>query len=136
MADVPHGTTITFGTSSFTAQITSIQSDGESRPVVDITHYGITGNRRKMPGNLTDPGTISMTVLYDPNTQPPIAGAVETITITFPVPSGGSTGATLAGTGFVSEWSWDATGGDESPMTADVTIVWDGATGPTWTDSA
>lgn len=132
--DVGTGTTIAFGTSSFTANIRSISADGISRAVIDKTHMGSTTSMRKRPGKLVDPGELTVEFELDPDAQPPIAGAPETITITFPIPTGSTNGATLAGEGFVSEWSWNDPLEDD--MTASMTIVWTGATGPAWTDAS
>jgi len=131
MADVGTGTKIVFGTSAFSAELTGIAGSDISREVVDTSHMGTTVYRTFMPSDLADPGTTEMEIAFNPNSQPPITAAAETITITFPVPSGDSSGATFAGSGFVSNWSW----GDplEDKMTASISIKWTGT--PTWTDS-
>lgn len=87
-----------------------------------------------MPGDLVDDGDVTVDIHFDPDSQPPISAAPETITITFPLPAGQSTAGKVVGTGFISAWSW----GDplEDKMTARMTITWDGGTGPTWTPSA
>lgn len=132
-ADVGTGTTIVFATSGFAAGILDVNEDEISRAVIDKTVMASTGNRRKMPGDLVDWGDVTFEFEFDPDEQPPISAAPETITITFPVPSGGSTGATLAGEGFISAWQWGSP--LEDKMTAQATITWTGDTGPTWTDS-
>ena len=93
--DVGIGTTIAFATSAFTANITNVDSGDITRNVVDKTHLGTTGSREKMPGDLVDEGDVTFQFQFDPDAQPPIAAAAETITITFPIPAGKSTGATL-----------------------------------------
>lgn len=136
MADVGTQTTVTFGTSSFSAQITAVNGQAFERAVLDASHMGLAANayRLKVPGDLIDAGGFTASILFDPNSQPPINAAPETITVTFPIPAGGSSGATLAGTGFVSSWTWTAP--LDELMSAEMTIVWSGATGPAWTDSA
>lgn len=106
MADEGSGASITFGTSGTTINATSIQATGVSREALETTHLGTTGGTKTyIPADLKDPGEISVTFRYDPDTQPPIAAA-ETITITYPVPATKNNGATEASSGFVS--SWDA----------------------------
>ena len=132
--DVGTGTTIVFGTSAFEAHLLSVNGTDITRAVVDSTHMGTTGERTKIFGDLFDPGSVECEIALDPDAQPPIGAAVETITITFPIPTGMATGANIAGTGACTAWSW----GDplEDKMTATMTVTWDGETGPTWTVSA
>lgn len=132
MADVGTGTTIVFGTSSFAAEVLQINGENVSRAVIDTSHMGTTGARTKMPGDLHDEGEVTMNIAFNPNNEIPVDAAVETITITFPVPSGDSNGATAAGSGFISGYSW--TDPLEDKMTADITITW--ADDVTWTDSS
>src|SRR5690606_32763226 len=99
-ADVGTGTTITFGTSSYAAEITGVTINGEEVPVIDISHMGTTGTRAKMLGDLKENVTLDVQVNFDPDEPPPI-GSSETITVTFPIPSGSTNGATRAGTGAI-----------------------------------
>ena len=120
MADNSQGTTIAFATSSWSgaAALTSATVDGITRAVRDQTSLSTTGARVKAPGKLVDYGTVSATVFFDPDDPPPFNSAAELITITFPVPTGKNSGATLSGTGFISSFSIDTTGGDEDEMSA------------------
>lgn len=131
MADVGTGTTITFGTSNFTADITSLKSGGITRDSYETTHMGTTGSMTKSPKNLVDEGSIDIEFLFDPDNQPPIGGVTETVTITFPLPAGGIGAATLIGSGFVTDWEWGAE--VEEQMTASATVTW--AAAPVWTAS-
>lgn len=130
--DVGTGTTIAFGTSNFTADLLSLDSGGASRESYETTHMGTTGDMTFSPKSLVDRGTIDIEIAFDPDDQPPIAGAPETITITFPIPAGGSSGATLVGSGFVTEWAFSVP--LEERKTATATIKW--AAGVTWSPSA
>jgi len=105
MADTGNGTTVTFGTSSFTAAIDSVEWGGMERPAINTSHLGTTSYETFMPGDMVDPGEVTLNIQYDPDAQPPIAGAAETITIRYPTPSGGSAGATHVGTGFVTKFT-------------------------------
>lgn len=129
--DVGTGTTIAFGTSSFTADVMSINASGIERGEYETSHMGTTGSKTFSPTDLIDQGEIEMEFAFDPDAQPPIGGATETITITFPLPAGGTTAATLIGSGFVKAWQWGAE--LEEKMTGSATIRW--ASAPAWTAS-
>ena len=132
--DVGTGTTIVFGTSGFTAEVLSLDGADISREAIEVTHMGSTGYKEFNPSDLVDAGSIEMEIGFDPDDQPPISAAAETITITFPVPPGGITGATFTFTGFVSEWAWSSP--LEENMTASITIKVDGkGTAPAWVAS-
>ena len=123
MADVGTGTTIVFGTTSFAASVVSVNQTGISRPSIDTTHFGAS-TRTFIPGDLVDYGQSTMEFFFDPDEQPPIANVAETITITFPIPSGLTNGATASGSGFIMEW--ELTDPLEEAMTATATIKWAG----------
>lgn len=137
MADVGTGAVITFGTEAdhaWAAEILSVNGGDISREVIETTHMGTTGAKRFMPGDLYDPGTLDVSVAFLPNDEPPITSAVQVITVTFPVPAGGGSGATFIASGFISNFSWAVP--LEDKMTADVTIKFTGAaTPPAWADS-
>lgn len=133
--DVGTGLTIAWGTSSsFTAKITGVKLNGEEVPVIDITNMGTTTYREKMKGDLKEPLTVDVQIDYNPSLTYPLGSAAETITITFPIPAGGSAGATIAGTGFMSKWDADAP--LEDKMTGMYTIQYDGFTGPTYSSAS
>ncbi len=128
MARVGTGTTITFGTSAFTAELLSLSGNDISREDIDVTHMGSTIYREFIPSALIDGGSVDMEILWDPDDQPPIEGVAETITIEFPSPL--TTGAKLVFTGYVNSWSWG--GPLEDKMTANFTMKIDGLTDPVW----
>ena len=102
MADEGSGATITFGTSGTALQCISIQGSGIAREALETTHLATTGGYKTyLPADYKDPGEISCTFRYNPDTQPPVAAVAETITITYPVPTGKNNGATEASSGFV-----------------------------------
>lgn len=105
MADVGTGTSITFGTSGFDANLLSIDGPSSTRESVETSHMGTTGDHTFMPADLVDRGEVSLTFEFDPDKEPPIDQAAETITITWPVPSGSSNGATWQFTGFMTDYS-------------------------------
>ena len=129
--DVTTGATVVFGTSSFSAEILSIGLPDMSRGSVDTTNMATTTARTHLPVDLIDLGTLELEMNFDADAEPPLSGAAETITITFPIPSGGTSGATIAGSGFFTAFS--ITAPLEDKMTATATIKWTGDL--TWTDA-
>jgi hypothetical protein len=113
MADTGNGATVTFtdldGSSSTTAvgSVRSINLGEQSIPVIDTSHLGTTNFLTSIPGDLKEPGEISMEVLFDQDTVGiPSLGTVEDIIITFPiVTSGQTTNATYTASGFFSSVS-------------------------------
>lgn len=129
-----HGATVGFGTSTFTAPMTSITPDEQSRPVLDNSHLGTTDYRSKIPGDLVDAGGFSVSGFYDADQQPPILNNPETITVTLPDsdPSTGA-GATIAGSAFADSWSIGEITTDNL-IPYDMHVTW--GTGPTYTDES
>jgi hypothetical protein len=133
MALLATGSTLAFGTTGESFQITNVDLSGFAVEEIDVTHMGTTTYREFIQGDLTMPPELSVEFILDPDVQPPIGSAAQTVTLTFKTPSGATTPANLAGTGFVREWS--ATGANEEHLTGSMVIKFDGQTGPTWTAS-
>lgn len=95
------GTTITFGTSGFTADKVSISGPNQTREAIETTHLGSTDdNKSYIPDDFAEPGTFEIEFIYDPaDGEPPINGAAETITLTEPDSS------TRAASGFVTAFN-------------------------------
>lgn len=94
MADTGFGTTITFA-SGFLAEIRNITGPSMSREFIDSSHAGTTGGYRTyIPQDLADGGEVEIEMLFDPDSDPPIDAAAESVTITWPIPTGGTTAAT------------------------------------------
>lgn len=133
--DTGHGASITFS-GGFAADIKMIEPPEFSIPALDITHLGTTGSyMQKVAGDLQDLSEVEFDFFFNPQTRPTIGGTAQTITITFPVPSGLTTGATLAGTGFLTKWKPQGLKTNEMMM-AKGSIQFDGVTGPTWTSAS
>lgn len=119
MAIIGTGTTITFGTSSFTAAVISIgQIASNERVAIETSHMGTTDWHTFLPGKLVDGGELQFQIAFAPAAVPPITGPAETITIAYP-------GGTYVGSGFVTNYT--PTAPLEERMTADITIKWTGA---------
>ena len=110
--NVGTGTTITFGTSSYSANIENIDWSGISREAHRTTHMsssipgaGQIGGHTYIPSKFADAGSISVDAQFNPQTNPPVNSAAETITITFPLVTGDATQASWACTGFMTDFS-------------------------------
>lgn len=119
--DVGTGATLTFsantGWDSSAVDIQTISWSGISREAIETTHLGTTTARTFMPGDLYDPGEVTMELSYDDGVDTPIllADTAETITLTFP-----TSGATFACSGFCT--SFEVNVPLEERMTA--TLTW------------
>lgn len=118
--DNGQGATVTFGTSGFTANITEISWGSIERTSIQTTHLGTTTAHTFIPGDLMDSGEITLEIQFDPDNFPPIKQAAETITVTFPLSSGGTTAADWEATGFAT--SFEAGVPMEELMTGSLTI--------------
>ena len=134
--DTGHGATVTFGTSAWAGKLVDIPTNlALTRPPVDITVLGTTGEREYMPGDLNDIGPVTLNVAFEAVTGlPATTTASETITITWPLApgGGGATAANLAGTGFISGVTYPAMQ-TNTMQQGQITIQFDGFTGPSWT---
>jgi len=126
--DIGDGTTIEFGTSSFAAYVDSIRWSGQGREEIDMSHIGTTEGMPFLPSDMYDPGTLQLELHHDPDVTPPLAGANETITITFPL-RGGSSAATFACTGNVQNYEFSAA--KREKISASMTVKLSGT--PTFT---
>jgi hypothetical protein len=97
--DTATGTTLVATTSStFVPKITSIKLNGEEVVILPTSHLGTTGTHTAMVGDLKSRVTYDVDGDYNPSLTYP-TGVSETWTLTGPIPSGGTTGATIAFTG-------------------------------------
>lgn len=115
MAVVGTGITVSFAT-GFLAEILEVNGPSASRVSIQVSHMGTTTAHAFTPGDLIDWGELSISIQFDPATDPPMGSAAETVTITFP-DSGAST---WAFNGFMT--GFNVKGPLEDKMTADCTI--------------
>lgn len=107
------GTSITFGTSGFAAELVGIPTiSGLDRQAIETTALDITapgagqiGNRTYLPSTAVGPIVMEVRFNFDPDLTPPLHESAETITITFPLPAGQSTPANWAGSGFMTAYN-------------------------------
>lgn len=99
--DIGTGTTVTFGTSGFTADILNVDWSGISRESIQTSHMGTTSDHTFMPVDLVDNGTIVMEIAFVATLSPPIItnGPTETVTVAF-----AGSGTTWAASAFQTEF--------------------------------
>lgn len=82
--DISTGFTIAFGTSGFTAQILDVTPPGSERESIETSHQGTVTWKTFLPADLVNNGELEFTGHHNPDTDPPIDGATEQVTLTFP----------------------------------------------------
>lgn len=110
------GSTAVFGTSSFSFQLTSIELTGASRESIPTSHIGTANAQTFVGATLPDNGEIRLSGYFNSASVPPLGGASETLTITFPDSS------TWAASVFMTGWEWGVSMGEQSSATATVKI--------------
>jgi hypothetical protein len=114
------GCTLGFGTTTtYTPDFTSITGPSTSLGSLVTSHLGTTGGyHTKVAEDLRDGGTVDCDIWWDPlDGYPPLAGVLETITIT----NNDTGAATEAFSGFIGDFS-GASRQVGSLMTASITI--------------
>lgn len=134
MADTGLGATLTLGTTGSVGAIRSITSPEFVLEKIDKSVLGTTDFMEYHPGDLSDPGEITAEILFDAEGDDvPSRGVAETVTITWPIhTSGNTTNATLAGTGFITQFKLPDFQINELQV-ATITIAFDGDTDPAFT---
>lgn len=116
MAQVGTGISIEFST-GFLAEILNVGDQNMQRASIDATHMG-SATMEYLAGQLPDWGALECEIAFDPDTKPPLAGAAEVVTITYP------NGTTWARTGFMT--GFQSQGPLEERMTATASIKFTG----------
>lgn len=83
--DIGTGSTVTFGTSGFSADILSVNMSGITREAINTSHMGTTNDHTFMPTDLVDNGTLELEIAWLATLTPPIItnAAAETVTVVF-----------------------------------------------------
>jgi hypothetical protein len=114
-----HLSTISFGTSSFTAAFTELGGASMSRPSLPTTDLLTDDWDTFIPGDTVDPGESQYTFFFNTAALPPIDGAAETIIKTYPG------GETVTRTGFITGYE-EGSAITNEVMMANVTVKWSG----------
>ena len=133
-AHIGTGTYLTFG-GVFTGtpatsvyQITSCGWSGISRPEVETTHMGTPvspktfGGKTWIPGDLVDPGELSVEGHFNPALAPPIEQAQGALTLVFPAGIATATNQTASWSAVASCTSFSMGDPMEDKMTFDATF--------------
>lgn len=119
--DVGTGTTVTFGSTAIALIVRNIDWSGVMREAIDVSHLGTTGGRTFIPGDLYNPGELTIegileqTIIDEMVTK--IGAAAETVTVTLP-----DTG-TWAASGFVKEMEFSSPIEEEMTYTMTVQLT-------------
>lgn len=132
IGDTGNGATATFGTSSLSLAITNIQIGEISIDMLDVSTLATTDFEEMVSSDLKKAPEVTLNVLFVASaTAPVVGGAAETMTITWPLFTGTTGAATLAGTAqFTSFKLPDLQNGQI--MSAQVKWKFNGDTGPTY----
>ena len=133
LGDTGNGATVAFGTSSLSLAVTSIQIGEIAIDMLDGSTLATTDYQETIASDLKRTPEVTLNVLFVASaTAPVVGGAAETMTVTFPLLTGTTTAANLAGTAqFTSFKLPDPQNGQL--MTAQVKFKYNGDTGPTYT---
>ena len=129
-ADIGTGAALTFASGLF-ANIMSMNWSGISRPAIKTSHLGTTSADSFIPGDRYDPGALALELQFQPDSLGPTALITQlnagstAITVTFPIPSGRTAGATMVGTGFLQDID-PISVPDEALMTMSATLKYTG----------
>ncbi len=110
----------------FTGELVSVDVSGLSANAVDVTHQGSTDGYREFLAGAKDPGEVETEVLM--NGAGPLPGQKGTLTITFPVPDGGTSGPSFSCEAILTEVSVGCPLDDRVTMT----LRWKLTGKPTW----
>ena len=130
--DTGLGTTLTASPGGWTGDVERFTLHNETIPVVDESHLGTTGYREFRAGDLADAGEVVIRVHFEGDTALPALGTTGTLTITDPLAPGEATAASITGTAIVTGVNRNTREIDVL-KTAEMTLKWDGKTGPTFT---
>lgn len=96
------GSTAVFSVTGAVGCIRSIQLPEWAQEKIDASCLDTTGFKQYIAGDLTDPGQVQITAVFDPSLAIPTPGVTEDLTITLPIGNPtNTTNATLVGSGFI-----------------------------------
>lgn len=116
-------------------KIRSIEFSEETLGMIDCSDLSTTVYRKKINEDLTDPPTVTLTVLFPTAYTPPAVGVnLGTMTVTWPTRVGETTAANLAGTAYLESRGLPRLANNELQELT-LKIAYDGQTGPAFTKS-
>lgn len=137
LGDTGQGAALTLGTTGAVGAVRSIKMPTWAMEKIDASDLTTTSFRKYVPGDLTDPGDITVEVIFNATIAIPTPGTVETVTLTLPIgQSANADAGDLSGTAFITSVDMPNLAINEL-MTMTLVVSFDGDTGPTWdTESA
>lgn len=123
--DIGTGAAVVF--TGVTMPIRNVRHQGVERPAINSSHLGTVDWHTKIPGDLVDPGRLTLDVLIDPQLidSLPLNGAPATCILTFPLQAGQATPALVSGSAFLVSAEWGAP--LEEMLTGTITLEFTGA---------
>jgi len=113
------GTTITFGTSAFAANLIDVDGPGQERGAIDVTHMAST-EIESLEASLVDGGDVGLTFEYLGSDDPPIDQPAEEIIIDW---AGAGTGYKSTFSGFLTNFRPRAAIGERMTATATLKVA-------------
>ena len=131
--DTGNGATVT--RSGFSGDIISISFGNQTLEALDKSTLGDSTFMKKLAASLADAGAVTLEILSDAAVAlPALGGAGITTTFTWPLQTGETTAANIAGTAFVTDRKYPDFQ-NNVVQNSSITFTWDGETGPTFTAS-
>lgn len=135
--DTGQGASITLSTSALTYKWRKIGKVDNTREKVEDTDLSNATYKSYLPGDLAEPGEFEVEFCFNPvATLPSPVAVAETVTITGPIPVGGTSAASLTGTGFITSITRSPEFTTNGLQIGTMKIAFDGKTGPTNTAAA
>lgn len=133
IGDTGNGATATFGTSSLSLAVTSIQIGEISINMLDVSTLATTDFEEMKASDLKKTPEVTLNVLFVASAAiPTVGGAPETMTVTLPLFTGTTNAATLAGTAQFTSLKLPDLANNQI-MAAQVKFKYNGDTGPAFT---
>jgi len=125
-----HGASISLASLTLAYAVRRIGEMLFNTPPVQSSHLGTVDWHEYLPGDLAEHSPIDVEVLFSNDADLPTKGTEDTMTITFPLRSGETTAATLAGLGHFTQVGYPSFVTNELQA---VTLQWQWKTKPTFT---
>jgi hypothetical protein len=126
------GATAVFSVTAIPSNFVSMDLTSQTLPTVNTSYLGSVAYEQYIPGDLSEPGTVTFEAQFDAEEAQVVLGTVETLTVTLPLGTGEAVAGTWAGTGFISEYKPQQFIKNELQAST-ITFSWDGQTAPTYT---
>ena len=131
-----NGGAITFATSTIVLSFTGISDAPETLEKLKASHLGTQDFHEYEPGDLKEPPEITVDAWWDASKGSPPLGVPQTVTVTLPKTTGGSTAGNFAGSAFLTAARMAPPVKNGELMSQQIKVAFDGKTGPAYTPEA